>query len=125
MNSIARILIVEDDDDTADYVSELLADAGYDARRAPNGMAGLEYLRVHGPPKMILLDLNMPVMDGRKMMRALQAEPKWRRIPVVLLTADPRAKDRAVELHAAGYLKKPFADLDLFTMIDSALRYPS
>jgi CheY-like chemotaxis protein len=125
MTPTARILIVEDDDDTADYVSELLADAGYDACRAANGVAGLEYLREHGAPKMILLDLNMPVMDGKRMMRALQAEPKWRRIPVVLLTADPRAKDRAVELHAAGYVKKPFADPDLFAMIDSALRFPS
>jgi CheY-like chemotaxis protein len=118
-------LIVEDDEDTAHYVSELLVDAGYDASLAANGVDGLEYLRTHGPPRMILLDLNMPVMDGKKMMRALQAEPKWRRIPVVLLTADPRAKDRAVELHAAGYLKKPFADLDLFAMIDSTLRSPS
>ncbi len=125
MNEGGPILIVEDDDDTANTVSDLLADAGLEACRASNGAAGLEYLRIHGPPRMILLDLYMPEMDGRQMMRALQAEPAWRRIPVVLLTADPRARERAIELRASGYLKKPFADFDLLAMIDSALRYPS
>jgi two-component system chemotaxis response regulator CheY len=119
------ILIIEDDDETATVVCEVLADAGFRTGRASNGADGLEYLRLHGPPKMILLDLHMPVMDGQQMMRILQREPTWRRIPVVLLTADPQARDKAIEVRAAGYLKKPFSDPDLLAMVGSALRYPS
>jgi CheY-like chemotaxis protein len=125
MNPAAPILLVEDDDDVADAVSELLAAAGFEVGHAPNGQAGLDYLRTHRPPRMILLDWYMPLMDGRQMMSALQAEPRWRAIPVVLLTADPEARNRALEVRAAGYLKKPFDGFDLLTIVDNTLRYPS
>jgi two-component system chemotaxis response regulator CheY len=119
------VLVVEDDEDTASCVSEVLASAGFASHNAANGMAALSYLAEHPAPKLILLDLYMPIMDGRRMMQVLQSEPKWRRIPVVLLTADPDAKRRAVELHATAYLKKPVHERDLLTMVDTALRYPA
>jgi len=120
----APILIVEDEDDTAHAVSEMLARAGFAVGRAPNGLAGLDYLRAHGRPAMILLDWSMPLMNGPQMMQALQAEPEWRTIPVVLFTADPDAKKRALEIRAAGYLKKPCAPFDLLNIVDHTLRHP-
>ena len=119
------VLVVEDDEDTAACVGEVLATAGFTSHKAANGMAALNYLAAHPAPSLILLDLYMPIMDGRRMMQVLQSEPKWRRIPVVLVTADPDAKRRAVELHATAYLKKPVQDQDLLTMVDTALRYPT
>jgi CheY-like chemotaxis protein len=120
----APILIVDDEDDTARAVGELLARAGFPARRVSNGLDGLEYLRTHDRPAMILLDWNMPVMTGGEMMAELRAKPEWRNIPVVLFTADPDAKNRAVEMQASGYLKKPCAAFDLVNIVDSTLRNP-
>jgi CheY-like chemotaxis protein len=120
-----QILIVDDEDDTAQAVSELLSRHGFDVEHASNGLAGLEYLRAHGRPAMILLDWSMPLMNGGQMMQAMQAEPEWRNIPVVLFTADPDARNRALELRAAGYLKKPCAAFDLLTIVDNTLRHPS
>jgi len=120
----APILIVDDEDDTVHVVTDLLARAGFEVRHAPNGLAGLEYLRDHKRPAMILLDWSMPIMDGRQMMQAMQAEPEWRSIPVVLFTADPDARNRALEIRAAGYLKKPCAPFDLLNIVDNTLRHP-
>jgi CheY-like chemotaxis protein len=120
----APILIVDDEDDTVHAVSDWLARAGFEVDHASNGLAGLEYLRDHKRPAMILLDWSMPLMNGGQMMRAMQAEPEWRTIPVVLFTADPDAKNRALEIRAAGYLKKPCAPFDLLMMVDNTLRHP-
>jgi CheY-like chemotaxis protein len=121
----APILIVDDEDDTVQVVRDLLGGAGFEVRHANNGLAGLEYLRDHQRPAMILLDWSMPLMDGRQMMQAMQAEPEWRTIPVVLFTADPDARNRALEIRATGYLKKPCAPFDLLNMVDTTLRHPN
>jgi CheY-like chemotaxis protein len=120
----APILIVDDEDDTAHAVREMLGRAGFEVGHAENGLAGLEYLRVHRRPAMILLDWSMPLMNGPEMMEALQAEPAWRTIPVILFTADPDARKRALEIRATGYLKKPCAAFDLLTIVDHTLRHP-
>jgi CheY-like chemotaxis protein len=120
----APILIVDDEDETAFAITELLGRAGFEVDHAPNGLAGLEYLRDKGRPSMILLDWSMPLMDGGQMMQAMQKEPEWRTIPVVLFTADPDARKRALEIHASGYLKKPCAPFDLLTIVDNTLRHP-
>jgi CheY-like chemotaxis protein len=122
--SDAPILIVDDEADTVHVVSELLTEAGFDVDHAANGSAGLEYLRASERPAMILLDWSMPIMNGRQMMEAMQAEPQWRNIPVILFTADPDARARALEIRATGYLKKPCAPRDLLTMVDHTLRNP-
>jgi CheY-like chemotaxis protein len=124
MKRSSPILIVDDDDDTVEALTELLVGAGFAVRQASDGLAALDDLRANRRPAMILLDWSMPRMNGRQLMQVLQADPKWRTIPVVLVTADPNAKNRAVEIQAVGYLKKPFADFDLLTMVDNTLRSP-
>jgi CheY-like chemotaxis protein len=120
----APILIVDDEDDTVHVVSELLTEAGFDVDHAANGSAGLAYLRASERPAMILLDWSMPIMNGRQMMEIMQADPQWRNIPVILFTADPDARARALEIRASGYLKKPCEPLDLLTMVDHTVRHP-
>jgi CheY-like chemotaxis protein len=120
----APILIVEDEDDTAHSVRELLAEAGFVVDHALNGLEGIDYLRAHPPPAMILLDWSMPLMNGRQMAEAMKAEPAWQTIPIVLFTADPDARARALEIRATGYLKKPCAPRDLLTMVDQTVRHP-
>src|SRR5438105_1830648 len=94
------ILIVDDDDDTVEALTEFLVGVGFTVRQASDGLAALEDLRANRRPAMILLDWSMPRMNGRQLMQVLQADPTWRTIPVVLITADPNAKKRAVEIHA-------------------------
>jgi CheY-like chemotaxis protein len=119
------ILIVDDEDDTVHVVRQLLAEAGFDVGHASNGSAGLDYLLgASEQPAMILLDWSMPIMNGRQMMEAMQADPEWRNIPVVLFTADPDARARALEMRATGYLKKPCAPRDLLAMVDHTVRHP-
>jgi CheY-like chemotaxis protein len=120
----APILIVDDEDDTAHAVRDMLGRAGFEVGHAENGLAGLEYLRAHRRPAMILLDWSMPIMNGAEMMEVLQSEPEWRTIPVILFTADPDARKRALEMRATGYLKKPCAAFDLLTIVDNTLRHP-
>ena len=76
-----------------------------------DGEAALEYLQdpQSEPPCLILLDLNMPIMNGFEFLQALKALPQLRRIPVVVLTtsAEEQDKCRSFDLGIAGYMRKP------------------
>jgi DNA-binding response OmpR family regulator len=117
------ILLVEDDDDVGATVADILLSAGYDVDLARNGVEGLWSLR-HGRrlPRLILLDWSMPVMSAPDMFAAMQSQPAWRDLPVVLLTAHDDAKSKALALRASGYLKKPVDADDLLRMVSSLVR---
>jgi CheY-like chemotaxis protein len=91
---------------------------------ASDGVEALAFLRREGRhaaaprPDVILLDLNLPRMDGREVLAALKADPALRRIPVVILTTSQDEQDvlRAYELHANCYITKP-VDLDQFIAV--------
>jgi CheY-like chemotaxis protein len=86
-----------------------------------DGVEALRYLRREDPyaasvrPDLILLDLNLPKMDGREVLEAVKADPALRPIPVVVLTSSAAEQDiaRAYDLHANCYVSKP-VDLDQF-----------
>jgi CheY-like chemotaxis protein len=102
------VLVVEDDRDVRESVIEVLADHGYGALGAGNGAEGLQLLRSAAPkPALVLLDLMMPVMDGRAFRAAQQGDPRLDAVPVVILSAHATADQAAVELGAAGFLQKP------------------
>jgi CheY-like chemotaxis protein len=86
--SKATILVVDDDDDLRESLCESLADEGYDVVGVAHGGEALEYLRRAPPPRMILLDLMMPVMNGWQFRAAQQSDPAIADIPVVVLTAE-------------------------------------
>jgi len=104
------VLIVEDEDDIRELLAGLLEADGYRVLRARNGQEALALL--HGPrrPCLIVLDLMMPVMDGRAFLRARRADPAASRLPVIIITAYGQDVDFA-GLGAAGLVPKPF-DLD-------------
>ena len=76
-----------------------------------NGEAALEYLAdaSHERPCIILLDLNMPIMNGIEFLHKMKADPRFRRIPVVVLTTSEEQQDKvnSFELGVAGYMAKP------------------
>lgn len=108
------VLVVDDEPDIRRLVGDALRLEGYQVRTAGNGQEALQRVAEEWPD-LILLDLTMPVMDGRQfcsvLARAVPQSGRGGHIPVVLLSADRHLRERAAELGAAGYLVKPF-DLD-------------
>ncbi|WP_030439791.1 response regulator [Actinoplanes subtropicus] len=113
-----QILVVDDDDADALMIEEALAAAETHARveRVTDGREALDYLRREGRfaeasrPDLILLDLNMPRMDGRETLAAIKTDEDLKAIPVVILTTSGAAPDIAAsyQQRANAYVTKPF-----------------
>jgi CheY-like chemotaxis protein len=111
------VLIVEDDPDIRSAIVEVLADDNYRALEASNGADALDELRTAAPqPCVILLDVMMPVMDGKEFRRQQNGDESLRGIPVVVLSAHADATTYAEQMQAAGFLKKP---VDLRTLLQT------
>jgi DNA-binding response OmpR family regulator len=104
------ILAVDDDPAILDVVAQVLADEGYDVLTAGGGRAAVDLARKH-LPKLILLDLMMPEMNGWQVVAELKASSHTRTIPIVLLSARRDTELMAHNLGVSSYLEKPF-DLD-------------
>jgi len=105
MTSRAVVLVVDDDPDIREIVSEILEDAGYHVISAANGAEALECLKTQ-TPSLILLDLYMPVMDGFEFRRR-QKESSAAGIPTVVVSAVHYLKERVAALGFADALTKP------------------
>jgi two-component system, chemotaxis family, response regulator Rcp1 len=120
MNDIheaVRILLVEDNAGDVRLTQEALKEAKFSntLHVVGDGVEALAYLRQEGKfsgatrPHMVMLDLNMPRMDGREVLEAIKKDPELMRIPVVVLTSSEAESDiaKAYELHANAYVTKP------------------
>jgi CheY-like chemotaxis protein len=109
------ILLVDDNDLTRETLAEVLHTAGYTTAEAANGREALDYLHRHGDqPRVILLDMMMPVMDGWEFLRQRRKEPELAKVPVVLFTAAGGLDPSAVwALGANDVLHKPTDPDDL------------
>ncbi len=101
------ILIVDDDKGLQDTLSEILEAEGYEPVIAGDGLEALEKLD-ELRPAVILLDLAMPRMDGQSLIQELAQQGRRAMIPIVVITADGRAKQKAAAVGADGYVEKPF-----------------
>ncbi|MBI1818026.1 MAG: response regulator [Deltaproteobacteria bacterium] len=108
-----KIILAEDDDGHARLMERNLRRGGIAnaIQRAHDGAELLELLRVASgdAPDMIFLDVNMPRLDGFEVLAQLKADPRWRNIPVVMVTStdSQREINRAYELGASSYVVKP------------------
>ncbi len=109
------VLIVEDDADLREMMAQLLELEGFGATAVSNGVEALSYLRGHPMPKLILLDLMMPVMDGWEFRRKQRLDPSMAAVPVIVLSALDR--ERALDLVADDFLKKPLDFDHLLTLV--------
>jgi CheY-like chemotaxis protein len=119
------ILLAEDDEGHAYLVQQNLLDAGLSNRivHVQDGQEALDYIRCAGAyrdrvpngPLLLLLDINMPRVDGVEVLRQLKADPRTDELPVIMLTTtdDPREVKRCYELGCASYVTKP-VDYDRF-----------
>jgi CheY-like chemotaxis protein len=112
------ILIVEDDFDVRESLSEALRDEGYAIECAVDGEQALEYLRNGGRPGLILLDLMMPRMSGSEFRMVQKVDPQLQHLPVVLLSADGAMEEKAKALQTDGALRKPIDLEQLLQVIE-------
>jgi CheY-like chemotaxis protein len=119
-NRPADVLVVDDDPAVRLCLARALGREGRSVVTAADGREALEYLAGHAPPRLILLDLVMPVMDGWELLSKLRHHPHLRTVPVVTFSgfADPADPD-PLALGAAAALLKPF---DLVKVLDAARR---
>ncbi len=102
------ILVVDDDRDMQATIAAILEDEGFDVRVAGDGLDALAALET-ARPALILLDLTMPRMDGYAFAAELRRRGQHLGIPIVVLTADGRAGEKAARVGADGYVAKPFS----------------
>jgi len=119
VTAMHRVLVVDDDTEIRETMIEVLEEAGYKAVGASNGAQALAQLRA---PEdgwcVVLLDLMMPVMDGR-MFRAEQLQdPELSPIPVVIVSAMSDVDEAAEELQVAAHVTKPVPLRDLVQIVD-------
>ncbi|MFI5877161.1 SpoIIE family protein phosphatase [Streptomyces sp. NPDC051445] len=117
----ARLLVVDDNADMRAYLTQLLQ-PDYDVLLAADGQAALD-LALAQPVELVLSDVMMPGMDGFELVRALRADPRTARLPIVLLTARA-GEEEAVQGRQAGaddYLAKPFSARQLLARVRTGL----
>jgi CheY-like chemotaxis protein len=119
------ILVVDDDADIRDAIAEVLQEEGYESVAVGDGVSALQYLDNHSQPCMILLDWNMAPMNGREFMEAMRDQEQLASVPVVLVTADGRAEDKARQIRAAASLKKPLDIEALFQLASDFCNAPA
>jgi CheY-like chemotaxis protein len=108
ITNASSILVVDDDEDIRDLVVYLLKGAGYDADAASDGLAALEWIRAHGRPAVVLLDLRMPRMSGFEFISFTKKDSELRELPIVVVSGDMVALEAIMPNSVNGYLKKPF-----------------
>ena len=109
-----HVLIVDDDPNIREILQMVLQDEDFAVTTAPNGREALERI-AEDRPDVILLDLNMPVMDGWALHARVRDEGLG--IPVVFMTAGRRACEEAARCGAEGYLPKPFGIDELYRTV--------
>lgn len=116
-----KILIVEDEPKTGDYLQQGLSEAGFTVELAVNGTDGL-HLAAEGDHDLLILDVMLPGMNGWQLLRSLR--DKGRHVPVIFLTARDQVEDRVkgLELGADDYLVKPFSFAELLARVRTILR---
>ncbi len=118
----AVVLLVDDDTDLRKMTADVLACNGYGVIQAQHGREGIARL-VQDTPDLVVLDLNMPVMDGWQFCAEQQrlGDGRLASIPVLLVTGADEAAAHSVTLKAAGFVAKPFDPEHLLTAITAAI----
>ena len=119
---MTKILLVEDHEELWDFLSRRLKRRGFEVVLAHDGQQGVDMVRAERPD-VVLLDMNLPVMDGWTAARTLRADPETARVPIIALTAHAMAGDRSKALEAGcdDYHPKPVDFSRLLSQIEEVL----
>jgi CheY-like chemotaxis protein len=103
----STVVLVDDDLDTREQLAELLEDQGYRVLAAHDGADALEKLMQGTPPHLIILDLNMPGLNGPDFAHRLLLNPTFGRVPVLVVSGSVTGRQQAALLGADAFLEKP------------------
>jgi DNA-binding response OmpR family regulator len=118
-NPDKRVVVVEDDPEMIELVKLILNKDGYVVSGAHNGRDGLSLIE-EVSPRVVLLDLMMPEMDGWEVYQAMKASEAMKDIPVIIITAKAQSIDKVLGLHIAkvdDYITKPFSPSELLASV--------
>lgn len=122
MKDSVHILIVDDNETNRQLLVDLLKPMGYRLSEAIDGKAAIASVR-DGHPDIVLMDINMPIMDGLTATRELRKDPMFRELPVVIVTAynEPTYRRQAAEAGCSAYIKKPVDIPRLYGVIEELI----
>jgi DNA-binding response OmpR family regulator len=114
-----RILVIEDDDQTALFIQHVLQRAGYAVDFATDGKAAVDLIAKGPVPDLITLDIDLPYATGDELMLKIKTTEGWDRVPVVMVTRKPKTVETtwAVRSGAKAYLVKPFKPAELLDTV--------
>jgi DNA-binding response OmpR family regulator len=119
------ILVVDDMGQIRDTIRFHLKEEGYNVVLAENGEQALKYAlgKNPNPPDLIVMDINMPIMDGYEVTKQLRESDKTKNVPVIFLTANARKEDilKGMEVGGSDYVVKPFMFADLLKKIKTLI----
>ncbi len=117
-----RVLLADDNAINRQVIKLFLAPQGCDISEATNGKEALDLIARH-EFDIVLLDVHMPVMDGKEVIQRLRAEPRWKSLPVIALTADAMSGDREkyIALGMTDYLSKPVDQRELIAKLHQVM----
>ncbi len=112
------VLVVDDSPSVRRVVSNMLKANGWETQVARDGIEALEVI-ARQPPAAILLDIEMPRMDGYELIATVRSQEQDRHLPLIVLTSRAAAKhkQRAMQLGASSYIIKPYQDDELLTIL--------
>jgi len=121
-----KILVVDDEKDILDFVRRLLTRGGFKVITSSDGKEGLEKVYSEAPDLMIL-DINMPVMDGWEVCRKIRGDPLYKHLPIIMLTVRRTKVDqlRGLDLGGDEYITKPFYPKELLARVKTVLQRSS
>jgi DNA-binding response OmpR family regulator len=116
------VLVVDDEPNIVLSLEFLMKQAGYAVRVARDGEAALDAVKAD-PPELILLDVMMPKRDGFDVCQTIRANPEWRNVKIVLLTAKGRdiEREKGMALGADDYITKPFSTREVVQRVKQLL----
>jgi CheY-like chemotaxis protein len=120
---MAKLLLAEDDEFSRDMLVRRLQNKGYEMCAAADGREAVKAAKLHRPD-LILMDLDMPEMDGRTAIRTLKGDPRTFRIPIIVLTShtNPQDVEESVKAGCCAYEVKPVVLRRLMDRIEEALQ---
>lgn len=119
-NKPHKILVIEDDPDILNALNIALASLGFDVDVMLRGQS--IFLNQFDIPDLFILDKQLPDVDGLDLCRYLKSKPSYQDVPIIVISASPKVKKKALESGAAAFIAKPFVMQELLQTIKNTLR---
>jgi len=116
------VLVVDDEANIALSLEFLMKQSGFEVRTATDGEQALAAIE-ESPPDLVLLDINMPKLNGYEVCSRVRAQPEWERVRIIMLTAKGRdiEREKGLAMGADDYIVKPFATSEVVEKVRAML----